>query len=169
MANKQYIYLSGKAKWANKLFAPDLKFKNWSVLLYPNEESYSKILELKKGKDDVQGLLNIIKKDEDGYCLTLKRPTEKLIRGKMIGYAPPLVLNADNSPFNPQGPQLGNGSDITCKIEYYEYAKPAGGRGSAIRLESVRVDNLVPFKKDDFSKADAQQASGLTDQPPPLF
>lgn len=166
---KEYIYLKGKAKWANKLFIADQLYKCWSVLLYPDEESYSKVLEMKKGKEGVQGLLNVIKKDEDGYCITVKRPTEKLIKGRMQGFVPPLVLNADNSPFNPQGPQIGNGSDITCKIEYYVYPRPTGGKGSAIRLESVRIDNLIPFTKEDFPKADAQQASGLTEQPPPLF
>lgn len=170
MAQKTYIFLKGKAKWANKLFIPDQMYKCWSVLIYPDQDSYSKILELKAGKEGIQGILNVIKKDEDGYNITLKRPTEKKFNGKLQGFIPPLVLNADNSPFNPQGPQIGNGSDVTCKIEYYQYKRPTGGYGSAIRLESVRIDNLVPFEKSkDFPDAQAKQASGLTDQPPPLF
>lgn len=166
---KEYIFLSGKAKWCNKLFIADQMYKCWSLLLYPNEASYSKVLELKKGKDGVQGILNVIKKDEEGYNISLKRPTEKLMRGKMNAFLPPVVLNADNTPFNPQGPAIGNGSDVTCKIEYYVYPRPTGGKGSAIRLESVRIDNLVPFVKDNFNKEEAKQVSGLTDQPPPLF
>lgn len=170
MANKVYYYFKGKAKWANRLFLPDQQYKCWSVQVYPDQETYSKILELKSGKDGVQGILNVIKKDEDGYNIQLKRPTEKMFKGKLQGFVPPLVVNADNSPFNPQGPQIGNGSDVTCKIEYYEYKRPTGGKGSAIRLESVRVDNLIPFNKDkDFPDVEAKAVSGLKDQPAPLF
>lgn len=169
MANKEFIYLSGKAKWAAKLFTPDQQYKCWSFLLYPDDPSYQKILEMKKGKEGTQGILNVIKKDDDGYCMTLKRPTEKLFKGRMQGFTPPLVVNADNSPFNAQM-SIGNGSDVTCKVEYYTYNRPTGGKGSAIRLEAVRVDNLVPFEKEkDFKEAELKQVSGLTEQPPPLF
>lgn len=166
---KEYIFLSGKAKWANKLFVPDQLYKCWSVVLYPNEQSYSKVLEMKKGQDGVQGILNMIKKDDEGYYITLKRPTEKLMRGKLNAFLPPVIVNADNTPFNAQGAAIGNGTDVTCKIEYYIYPRPTGGKGSAIRLESVRIDNLVPFLKDSFNKEEAKQVAGLTDQPPPLF
>lgn len=167
---KKYIFLRGKAKWANRLFIADQKYKCWSVVLYPDEESYSKVLEMKKGSEGVQGILNMIKKDEDGYNITLKRPTEKLIKGKLTAFLPPVVLNADNTPFNPQGPQIGNLSDVICKVDYYTFSRPTGGKGSAIRLESVRIEHLIPFNKEtDFAKADAEQVSGLTEQPPPLF
>jgi len=36
---KEYVYLQGKAKWA-KLVTPDTKFgSQWSLQLYPNDES----------------------------------------------------------------------------------------------------------------------------------
>lgn len=166
---KEFIYLSGKGKWCNKLFVPDQMYKCWGCLLYPTEESYQKILDMKKGKEGVQGILNTIKKDEDGYSISLKRPTEKMFKGRMQGFTPPVVLNKDGSPFNPQN-AIGNGSDLTCKIEYYTYKRPTGGQGSAIRLEAVRIDNLVPFEKEkDFPEAQLKQVSGLTEQPPPLF
>lgn len=166
---KTYYFIKGKAKWANKLFVPDQMYKCWSLLVYPDTDSYSKILELKAGKEGVQGILNVIKKDDEGYSITLKRPTEKLMKGKLNAFLPPVVLNADNSPFN-SSVGIGNGSDVTCKIEWYDYKRPTGGRGSAIRLESVRIDSLVPFEKNsDFPSAEAKLVSGLTDQPPPLF
>lgn len=166
---KQYLFLAGKCKWANRLTQPDQMYKCWSLVLYPNEASYSKILELKAGKEGIQGILNVIKKDEEGYNITLKRPTEKLMKGKLTAFVPPVLLNPDNSPFN-TAVGIGNGTDVTCKIEYYDYKRPTGGRGSAIRLESVRIDNLIPFNKnDDFTAVDASMVQGLTDQPPPLF
>lgn len=165
---KVYYYFKGKVKWANKLFTPDQKFKCYSLLLYPDQDSYAKIMDLKAGKDGTQGLLNVIKKDDEGYNITLKRPTEKLMKGRLQAFLPPVVLNADNSPFNQQT-AIGNGSDVTCKVEWYDYARPTGGRGSAIRLESVRIDSLIPFEKKDFPADMVKQASGLTEQPPPLF
>lgn len=168
MAKSTEIYLQGKCKWANRLVTPDQKFKCWSVQLYPTQESYSKILELKAGKDGVQGILNTIKKDEEGYSIALKRPTEKLIRGHLTAFLPPVLLKADGSPLGDTS--IGNGSDVTCKIEHYTYKRPAGGQGSAIRLVSLRVDNLVVFDKNgDFPPAEAKAVDGLTDQPSPNF
>lgn len=165
---KTYYYISGKGKWANKLFMPDQMYKCWSILIYPNEEGYSKVLELKAGKDGVQGILNTIKKDDDGYNITFKRPTEKLMKGRLNAFLPPLVVDAEGQPWN-KDKGIGNGSDLTCKIEWYSYKRPTGGQGSAIRLESVRVDNLVPFEKKDFPEPERKMMEGLDEQPAPNF
>lgn len=171
MANDtRNIYLQGKAKWA-KLVTPDTKYgSQWSVVLYPNPESYQTILDLKEKKDGLDGIMNTIKHDEDGFNIQLKRQTSKTIRGKVVGFAPPEVLESDGTTVL-RNALVGNGSDITCKIQYYTYPKPAGGRGSAIRLESVRVDNLVPFEMSkDFDQEQQRQVKGLPEQPPqPLF
>lgn len=164
-----YVFLQGKAKWA-KLVTPDTKFgSQWSVQLYPNDESYQKILDLKENKGEVSGVLNVVKKDEDGYNISLKRQTQRLIKGKMVGFTPPVILEADGtSPL--RNALIGNGSDITCKVQLYRYKKPAGGFGQAIRLESVRVDNLIPYEsKRDFDEDEQRQTKGIDGQPAQLF
>lgn len=162
-------YISGKCKWAHRLFTPDLDYKCWSVVIWPNEESMAKINALKAGSNGVQGILNTIKKDDDGYNLTLKRPTEKVMRGKLVGFAPPMVVDKDGTPHTKA--DIGNGSDLTCKIEIRTYKIPTSERkGTAIRLIGVRVDNLVPFEKADFPDAEQRkQVEGLQDAPSPLF
>lgn len=162
----EYILLQGKAKWF-KAHAPN-KFGNWSHDLYLTPESLAKVNELKEGKKGVDGIMNHLKKDEDGYYLSLSRPQSKTIRGKVVGFAPPIVFQRDGT--TPLVDQLvGNGSDITSKVEYYTYnkARGTGGKGTAIRWFSTKVDNLIPFEMvkdfdDDYTKA----AKGLDEAPP---
>lgn len=163
----EYHFLQGKAKWA-RLHTPDQKYACWSLVLYPNSESYAKLLELKTAADGVDGILNVIKKDEDGYYATFKRPLQKIIRGKATAFAPPEILQADGK--TPQRDLVGNGSDVTIKLEVYPYPKPTGGKGRATRLMSVRVDNLVPFEgRNDYTEEQHKAVKGLAEQPEPLF
>lgn len=153
------VYLSGKAKWA-KLKQPDPKYNKWKIDLYveANSESHNKILDMQK-----QGIKNILRKDEDGYVMSFSRATERKSRdGKVQGMTPPLVLNADGSPYDGF---IGNGSDVTLKLEHYTY-----NMGSAVRLVSVRVDKLVEFTPSrDFDEGEKEAAEGLMDQPKPNF
>lgn len=169
MSATRNVYIQGKAKWA-KLVTPDTKYNCWSVVVYPNEESMKILNELKAGKDDTSGILNPIKKDDDGYFITLKRPIQKLMAGKVTSFSPPIIVEADGENLL-RNALIGNGSDITVKVQVYIYNKPAGGKGTAMRLESVRVDNLVPFEmKKDFDKDQQRQVSGVAEAPPqPLF
>ncbi len=168
--NTEWHYFQGKAKWA-RLVSPDQKYACWSVVLYmdANSDSYNKLLELKKADNGVDGILNVIKKDEDGYFTTFKRPTQKLIKGKVQAFAPPIVMEADGTtPL--LNALVGNGSDVTVKVEVYQYNKPTGGKGRAARLVSVRVDNLIPFEmKKDFDEDQMKQVKGLAEQPEQLF
>jgi len=168
MAYAENHFLQGKCKWA-RLVAPDMKYSQWSIVLYPDTKSYEKLMELKTAKNGVDGILNVIKKDEDGYFVTFKRPTQKLIKGKVQGFAPPEVFEADaKTPLI--SALVGNGSDVTVKVQVYQYNKPAGGKGRAARLESVRVDNLIPFEmKKDFNEEQTRLVKGLDEQPEQLF
>jgi hypothetical protein len=161
--NNDYIYLTGKAKWV-KVITPN-KYDKWSMDLYPTPPSYDKIVELKS-----KGLKNHLRKDDDGYYMTFTRPTSKIIRGKLQGFQPPIVLDKNGLPIGK--PSIGNGSDVTIKAELYEYKIPLSKneKGIACRLESIRVDNLVPFEtKRDFDEDQKSQISGLSEQPEPLF
>lgn len=161
---KTYEYLSGKVKWAQKLFQPDLTYKKWSVVLYPDPPSMAKIMKLK----ETPAILNEIKEDEDGKYITLSRPTSRQYQGVDRAFTPPLVVSADGTAWNEA---IGNGSDCTCKIEVYNYKQKVSNRpGRAIRLEAVRIDNLVRFEpKTDRTQEEAKLAEGLDDQPAPMF
>lgn len=174
--NTEYVYLNGKVKWCRPQ-VPD-PWGNWKTDLYPTAESLNKFKELKEtktiGKDLVQGLKNILKKDEDGEYFTVRRPQQKLIRGKVIGFAPPEIL--DGTKTNPDGSHpplrdviIGNGSDVTIKLAVYKHRTPGGGFARACRWESLRVDNLVPFTKEDRPDDVEKQLRGLEDQPKPTW
>lgn len=141
------------------------KFGKWSVMIYLTQASYDIMMELKQNKGDTEGVKNVVSKDDDGYYCVFSRPQNKMIRGKVVGFAPPLVLQADGkSPLIDT--LIGNGSDVTLKLDFYTYKKPTGGKGSAIRLESIRVDTLIPFTMNrDFNEEEQKQVEHLDEQP----
>jgi len=155
----EYILLQGKAKWV-KPTAPD-KYGNYSMVLYPNQESYNKLLDLKQ-----RGLKNEIKKDEDGYSITLRRPQSKTYNGKVKGFAPPEIIGPDNLPFRQL---IGNGSDVTAKIEVYPYHTPQGNSAIAMRWMALRVDNHVPYDKKDFDDEQYKAFAGFEEKKPEGF
>lgn len=158
----EHLIVKGKCKWANRLFVPDVEYKKWSLVLYPDAESLEKIRDLQ-----AEGMKNVLKKDEDGYHVGFGRPTEKVIRGKVVAFAPPVVVDSNEQPF--AGP-IGNGSDVTIKLEVYSHPVPGTQkRAKASRIMSVRVDNLVPFEKEkDFTDEEKDAVDGL-DKHPPAF
>lgn len=160
----EYEYLSGKVKFVN-MHQPD-QFKNWSVAIYLDDRSKIKWAALKE-----KGIQNELLKDEEGYLARLRRPIEKTYRdGTKKGMLPVVVLDKEGAPFTGG---IGRGSDVTCKMEVYTYQKPikGQGKGCAIRLESMRIDNLVPFTnpKDEFIPSHAKAVEGLSEQPEPVF
>lgn len=158
----EFKYFQGKAKWV-RVNQPD-QWDKWKITLYPDAESLEAIRELQ-----AEGAKNVIKKDEDGYFTNFSRPTQKVIRGKVIGFTAPTVILKNGDPI-PPGTQVGNGSDVTIKVEVYSHGTPGGGKAKAARLESIRVDNLVPFTADNsFNPQEKEQVAGLTDQPEQLF
>src|SRR6266700_176715 len=129
-----YVFLTGKAKWF-KHQLPN-KFGNWSHDIYLNDESLERVKELKQDKGKTEGIKNNIKHDEDGDYISLNRPQQKMMRGKVVGFTPPILLDRNDEVLYDVA--VGNGSDITTKLEYYTYKKPFGEqRGSAIRWAST--------------------------------
>lgn len=159
---KQYVYLKGKAKWA-RLVQPDMEYNKWSVVLYLDEESQNIFHKLK----EAPAIMNQMKNDDDGNYVTLSRPVSRDYGSEIRAFTPPLVLKPDGTPCTEL---IGNGSDLTCKLEVYGWpARGARRAGRAIRLDSVRVDNLVPYTpKKDFTEEEHEKASGLVDQPAPF-
>jgi hypothetical protein len=157
---KRFEYWSGKAKWVRAV-TPDQQYNKYSMMLYPDPPSLAKIWELKKGTG---GIKNPIGKDDDGEYIRLSRPASKLMRGKIVTFAPPVVLDRDNNPL-PRDTMVGNGSDVTCKVEVYGYSAPgASSKSNALRWEALRVDNLIPYTRDDFDDGQKEQVEGLPEQ-----
>lgn len=128
MATK-IIYLTGKAKWA-KVRTPDEKYDNFTIDLFPTKESW--------GEFKASGMEVRPKRSEEGEYITLRRPNNKLIKGEIVTFGPPKVLNPDESVFEGL---IGNGSTVTLKVAVYDTMK-----GKGHRLEAVRVDDLVVYE-----------------------
>lgn len=158
------VYIKGKLSWVRP-DRPD-PWGNFKATIHPDSESLEKIRELCN-----QGLKNQIKKDEDGYFVTFRRPSQKLIKGKVQAFTPVEILNGmtEKLPDGSYPPlrdvAVGNGSDGIIKLQVYEHKTPSGGKAKAARLESIRIDNLIPFKKEDFNPDEARQVKGLDEQP----
>lgn len=161
MAN--YIYIQGKGNWCR--FVKPNKWDKWGCQIHPNNEGLELIRDFQ-----AKGAKNQLKKDEDGYFTNIGRPISKTFvkSGKVQSFTAPIVVDKDGKPMD--GNIVGNGSDLTLKVEWYEHPTPGGNKAVALRLESVRVDNLVPYEPDrdmnDFEKA---EVAGLKDQPEQLF
>ena len=134
MANTT-LYLNGTAKWA-KLKTPDPKFDCWTLDFYPSEESF-KLLK----KAGAQNKTYIDKEDGHKPYVKLRRQAKKVIKDKLVTFEAPDVLTNDNAPFNGN---VGNGSEVTCKITIFDSAK-----GKGTRLEAVRIEKLVEYKGTD--------------------
>lgn len=166
----EYVYLSGKTKWFRP-HAPN-QYHKYEHILYLNGEELEKFRKLQDSTPQVQGIKNTLKKDDDGYYVRLTRPASKEIKGKIVGFNPPLVYMADGTtPL--VGVNVGNGSDVTTKLEKYRYPIPAqsGKYGTALRWLSSRIDTLVPFdgNRGQIPEHEEYATAGLKDQPKQLF
>ena len=83
MSSTEYVFIQGKLSWV-RCESPN-EWGKWTVCVHPTPESLEKIRELQAA-----GMKNVIKKDDDGYYTTFGRPTQKMLKGKVIGFAPPL-------------------------------------------------------------------------------
>lgn len=159
----EYVYLSGKAKWFRAGQADQWGF--FKTKLYLDPPSKTKFMELKK-----EGLASFLNMDEEGEWITCKRPSQKVMKGRPVSFAPPEILNKDGTiPL--RDVNVGDGSDITCKMFVYEYRAPGKDtpKKKAMRLESVRVDNLVPFNKESFDPDTEKMVRGLDTAPQPSY
>lgn len=156
--DKTFIYWQGKAKWVRAV-TPDLTYNKWNFVLYPDEKHLEEIRELQS-----KGVKNVLGKDDDGWKINISRPTQRVWKGKVIAFAPPRVVDATGMPLD--GVAIGNGSDVTAEIEVYQHGTPSGKKAHAIRWESLRVDNLIPFEvKKDYPEPIASQVQDLVDKP----
>jgi hypothetical protein len=163
MAVENY-YLSGKAKW---IHAHQLgKYGKWTHNLYLDDKSKEVWNELKATK----GLMNSLKRDDDGDYLIIARAPSIRVQGRDTPLAPPKILEADGK--TEFIGRVGHGSILTTKVEIYPYHPsnaPRGAKKYAMRWVSSRIDDLVPFDaKRDFTEEEQESIKGLVDQPRPF-
>jgi hypothetical protein len=107
---------------------------------------------------------NTVKRDDDGDYIVFRRPTQRVVKGKVQGLSPPVIVDKEGNPT--EGVGIGNGSDVTVKLDYYSYKSPQGDTGKAIRLAGLRVDNLVPYNPNNDYPEELKKAVGkLNEQP----
>lgn len=172
MANykTEWVYLEGKASWvqAHKVN----QWGKWSMQLHLSPKSLDYLRELIAEK----GLKTQIKKDDDGWFIRLSRPAQLTLKtGKIVGLTQPEVLDGQHPITSEDGKKIyppliepiGNGSDVVVKCDLYQYTVPMtnGKKGYAMRWNSVRVDNLVPFNRPSFDDALERASEGLSEQP----
>ena len=130
----EVILLSGKAEWA-KVRKPDDAFGG----------SFFKItVDLDKGSQQVFAAsdLQLEPKEIDGsFKVTFRREAEKQWPdGTVEEMGPPALFEADGKTELAKSVLIGNGSEVSIKVEVYDTK-----RGKGHRLKSVRVDKLVPY------------------------
>lgn len=160
-----YINVRGKVSWP-KIYTPD-EFRgavNWTLNLYPeNDAEWDKIKKAGlqgKPKDDDGSSSGV-----EGKYITLRRPTTKLMKGKLVYFAPPHIWDADGKPIlkyvgadnkllnsydskdtkvTAVGEQisLGNGSVIDLRISVYPTAMGIGNR-----FEAIKVIDLIEYER----------------------
>ena len=163
MGGVEPVYITGKCKYA-RLSNPDPVYEKWSIAVYPADQAdLDKIKKLKE-----EGIKNELKKDDDGYYMTFSRPLKiKRKTGQVQPMEAPVVTDKEGVIVTEM---LGNGSDVTIKLETYGGAGPGGfGRYKAARLAAVRVNNLVPYTVPDLGENAVKQARGLQEQPEQIF
>lgn len=164
------VTLQGKGQFT-KLVTLN-KYGKWSTRLFLDQASLEKFRDLRE-KD---GILTHLKKDENNqYYVDLGRPFSKEYKArdgsiKKINFTAPIVLQRDGQ--TPFVGDIGDGSDLSVELEVYPYTVPGTGKkGKAIRLASVRVDNLVPFVyKTSLSERQLDNLENINKTPPqPMF
>lgn len=141
----EVIYLLGIAKWA-KVRKPDPKYNKYGLDLYLSDGSWEAF---KKSGIQVK-----VREDSDGKFVKLSRPESKIIKEEVQKLGPPKVLirRRDEDGNVTEGydtfdGDIGNGSLVSCKVQYYPTRNGVGHT-----LDAVAVENLVEYKKasDDF-------------------
>lgn len=136
---RTYLDIHGKVKF---IHAVNLnKYGKWSITIYPDAKSLEKIRELQ-----ADGLKNILKKDQgdpDGYYISFHREPTKPMRGKVVAFPAPVVIDKDGQPMD--GSTIGWGSDVTVRVEIYRSTPASQYKYVACRWDKLRVDNHIPF------------------------
>ena len=160
----EFVTIQGKSGWA-QLDKPDTKFNpdgKWTQKIYPNAESLEKVNKLIE-----KGIKNKLNKDDDGYYISFHRPTQKAYMGRWKALEPPMIEDQNGNPL-PRTTRFGFGSDITVTVEvYYSRPRPSADYVASARLAVVRLDNIVPYTRAEYSDKELRAVKSLDKVPPP--
>ena len=131
MATKEYFF-TGTCKWA-MLNRPDEKFGKFQINVYLTPESWETFKE--------SGIRVKSRTDADGEYVKFSCAPTYLIMGRKTDVGSIPTVDAEGNPITDL---IGNGSTVTVKVEVYDTKL-----GKGHRLMKVRVDNLIPYKKED--------------------
>lgn len=154
---EEEVFIKGKIKWCKHL-QPDFQFDaagKWSVVLYLEGVELDKARELQ-----AQGIKNTIRKDDDGWYITLSRKCSYEVRGKHVGRTPPEVFRMDGEHKIPLDVRVGNGSDGIAKCILWS---SPNFPGKNLRWEALRVDHLLEYED---LKKDYPELQTLAEQKP---
>lgn len=154
---EEEVYVKGKVKWCKHL-SPDFQFDaagKWSVVMYVDGAELEKVREYQ-----AQGIKNTLKKDDDGWFITLSRKCSYEVRGKHVGRTPPEVFRMDGEHKIPIDVRVGNGSDGIAKCILWS---SPNFPGKNLRWEALRIDNLVEYED---LKKDYPELVKLAEQKP---
>lgn len=134
------IYVRGIAFWPKvQPQQLDKKYNTYTLDFYPSDEAREAI--------EATGVEWKWKQNEHGDFIRVRRPHTKLIREEVVEFGPPKVVIAtgeekDGIPqTEPFTKLIGNGSEVTLRINIY------GTKGrTGHRLEAVRIEKLVPYE-----------------------
>jgi len=127
------VYLQGKILWANSVFNKDTKFDEdgvWKATVALDDPSLDVLSN--------SGLRLQVKETEDGNVVNFRRKCVSVFKGERVTMDPIDVVDADGNKLTGG---IGNGSDVTVKVEVY-----TSKFGMGHRLEAVRVDTLIPYE-----------------------
>lgn len=162
-----FVKISGKCKWFRP-FTLETQYEvpYWSYVHYPDAESLEVLRELQAA-----GMKNQIKKDDDGWYVRIKRPAyiKRYVNKIELKnpLKPPKILNKDGIEIS-DTTSIGNGSDITTKLEVYEHRVPnSDKKAKAIRWDSTRINNLVEFDRNADFKPEEEGQKDLANAPVP--
>lgn len=127
---KQEFTFQGKAKWAQLLNKS--KYEDYRLSFYPADDSVRKAIKATGTKCGV-------KEDDDGFFYTFRSPVQ------------PPVMTKDGAPVTSL---IGNGSDVTIKLQVEDFVSPTFGPTARTILLGVTVDNLIPYEKKETSKTE---------------
>lgn len=155
---EEEVFLKGRIKWC-KHIRPDATYNKWSVVMYVTGTELDKVREWQ-----AMGIKNSVKKDEDGWYITLSRKTSITVKGREVGLEPPRVVDTEGKPIDQA---IGNGSDGTAHCILWS-SKNYPGKN--LRWQSLRVDNLIPFNSGtDYPDGGEGLKTLLAEEPETLF
>lgn len=132
------IYLRGTAMWC-KHNTLDKKFKTYTMDLYPDDDSWvlfkAADTELKIRDGELNG--------EKAQYIKIRRQPERVIAGDVIDMGPPKawIVNPVSGELEKFEGNIGNGSQVVCKITVYPTAK-----GNGHRWEAISIEKLVEYE-----------------------